>query len=186
MLEEIGAERGLVDSDQVFENIESVKDSWTARSSNNAGLLSIAEYGELTSQLASGFTTSQLAVYFDKKVVDKPTDQLNLEYEFSSVLYSRSAWNPGTSYIQQSKAPSLRKLRKDNETSDNIIHARLDRQLSVKTMLVQKITQQCWGFAVKKDMSAEGELDLRLQEIHLDLITNHSRLTHNSPYVGSQ
>ena len=178
MLDEIDAERGLADIDQVFENIEGVKNSWMAKSKHEPAVFSAAEHAEIASQLGRGFTTRQLAVYCDSTDVNIPKDPLDLRYGFSSDVYSRSAWTPGTPSPQQSRAPKLVRLGKDGKMHKNLIYEKLDRQLSAKSMLVERILRQCWQFNVRKDESTEGELDIRLHATHLDLIMNHSRLIH--------
>ena len=178
MLNEIDAERGLADSEQVFENIEGVRNSWIAKSKSEPAIFSAAEHAEIASKLSRGFTIRQLAVYFDRADVDKPKDPLDLRYEFSSDVYSRSAWTSGTPSPQQSRAPKLVRPGKDGKMRKNLLSEKLDRQLSAKSMLVERILRQCWQFNVRQDESTEGELDIRLHATHLDLIMNHSRLTH--------
>ena len=177
MLDEIDAERGLADTDQVFNNIEGIRNSWIAKSKSNPAIFSPAEHAEIASQLGRGFTIRQLAVYLERADVDKPKDPLDLRYEFSSDVYSRSAWTPGTPSPQQSRAPKLARPGKDGKTRKNLVYEDLDRQLSAKSMLVERILRQCWQFNVRQDESTEGELDIRLHVTHLDLIMNHSRLT---------
>ena len=176
MLDEIDAERGLADTDQVFKNIEGIRNSWIAKSKSDPAVFSPAEHAEISSQLGRGFTTRQLAVYFERADVDKPKDPLDLRYEFSSDVYSRSAWTSGTPSPQQSRAPKLLGPGKDRKMRKNLIFEDLDRQLSAKSMLVERILRQCWQFNVRQDESTEGELDIRLHLTHLDLIMNHSRL----------
>ena len=179
MLDEIDAERGLADIDQVFENIDGVKNSWIATSKSDPPVFSAAEHAEIASQLSRGFTTKQLALYLDRADVDKPKDPLDLRYEFSSNIYSRSAWAPGTPSPQQSRAPKIVKSGKDSKMRKNLTYKKMDRQLSVKSMLIERILRQCWQFNVRQDESTEGELEIRLHATHLDLIMNHSRLIHS-------
>ena len=177
MLDEIDAERGLADTDQVFENIEGIRTLWIAKSKSDPAVFSPTEHAEIASQLGRGFTIKQLAVYLERADVDKPKDPLDLRYEFSSDVYSRSAWTPGTPSPQQSRAPKLARPGKDGKTRKNLVYEDLNRQLSAKSMLVERILRQCWQFNVRQDESTEGELDIRLHVTHLDLIMNHSRLT---------
>ncbi len=178
MVDEIDAERGLADADQVFENIEDVKNSWIAKSKSDPAVFSAAEHAEIASELGRGFTTKQLAVYLDKADVDEPKDPLDLRYKFSSDLYSRSAWTSGTPSPQQSRAHELVRPGKDGKMRKNLTYENVDRQLSAKSMLVERILRQCWQFNVKQDESTEGELEVRLHATHLDLLMNHSRLTY--------
>ena len=175
MLDEIDAERGLADTNQVFENIDAVKNSWTARSKCDPPVFSAAEHAEIASQLGRGFTTRQLALYLDRADVSKPKDPLDLRYEFSSDLYSRSAWTPGTP-SQQSRAPGIVKPGEDRKMRKSLMYEKMDKQLSAKSMLIERILRKCWQFKVRQDESTEGELDIRLPTTYLDLIMNHSRL----------
>ena len=178
MVDEIDAERGLANTDQVFENIEGIRNSWIAQSKSDPAVFSPAEHAEISSQLSRGFTIRQLAVYFERADVDRPKDPLDLRYEFSSDVYSRSAWTSGTPSPQQSRAPKLVRPGEDVKMRKNLTYENLDRHLSAKSMLVERILRQCWQFNVRQDESTEGELDIRLHATHLDLIMNHSRLTH--------
>ena len=178
MLNEIDEERGLVDTHQVFENIDGVRDSWLAKSKSDPPVFSAAEHAEIASQLGHGFTTRQLALYLDRADVGKPRDPLDLRYEFSSNIYSRSAWTSVTPSPQQSRAPKLVRPGKDRKMRKSLIYEKAERQLSAKSMLIQRLLRQCWQFNVRQDESTEGELDIRLHATHLDLIMNHSRLIH--------
>ena len=179
MLDEIDAERGLADIHQVVENIDGVKSSWIAKSKSNPPVFSAAEHAEIASQLGRGFTTKQLALYLDRSDVDIPKDPLDLRYEFSNNVYSRSAWASGTPSPQQSRAPKIVKSGKESKMRKDLIYQKTDRQLSAKSMLIERIIRQCWQFNVRQDESMEGELDIRLHATHLDLIMNHSRLIHS-------
>lgn len=176
MLDEIDAERGLVDTNQVLENIDGVRNSWIAKSKGDPPIFSTAEHGEIASQLGHGFTQRQLALYLDRADVSKPRDPLDLRYEFSNDLYSRSAWTPGTPSPQQSRAPRIVKPGEDRKMRKSLMYEKMDKQLSAKSMLIERILRQCWQFKIRQDESTEGELDIRLPATHLDLIMNHSRL----------
>ena len=186
MLDEIDAERGLPDTDQVFENIDGVRDSWIARSKSDPPVFSATEHAEIVSQLGRGFTTKQLALYFDRADVDRPNDPLDLRYEFSSDVYSRSAWTRGSPSPPQSRAPKIVASGKDSKMRRNLIHEKMERQLSAKSMLIGRILRQRWQFKVRQDESTEGELDIRLQATHLDLIMNHSRLIYLLAIYGTR
>ena len=180
MLDEIDAERGLADADQVFKNIEGVRNSWIAKSKSDPAVFSAAEHAEIASQLGRGFTIKQLVVYLDRADVNKPKGPLDLRYEFSSDLYSRSAWTSGTS-SQRSRAPKLVRSGKDGKMRKTSIYEKSDRQLSAKSVLVERILRQYWQFNVRQDESSEGELGIRLHGPHLDLIMNHSMLVYPLP-----
>ena len=178
MLDEIDAERGLANTDQVFENIDGVRHSWIEKSKSDPPVFSAIEHAEIVSQLGRGFTTKQLALYLDRRAVDKPKDPLDLRYEFSSDIYSRSAWAPGTPSPPQSRAPKIVGSGKDSKMRKKLIYEKMERQLSAKSILIGRILRKCWQFKVRQDESTEGELDIRLHATHLDLIMNHSRLVH--------
>ena len=54
MVDEIDAERGLADTDQVFENIEGIRNSWIAKSKSDPAVVYTAEYAGIASQRCRG------------------------------------------------------------------------------------------------------------------------------------
>ena len=179
MLDEINGERGLVDLDQVCKNIENVKTEWMAKSKTRSNVHTATEYAMLSSQLLNGFTVRQLATYLDRAGVNRPNDPLDLRNDFSSSLYTRSAWTPGTTPTQQTRAPKLVEPGKKESSIEQFTYRRPDRQLSHKSTLVETILRHCWQIKVRQDEALEGELQIRLHAIHLTLIMNHSKILWN-------
>jgi len=175
MLGEIEGERGLVDTDQVCENIENLKAVWEANSKNKSGVVTGADYTTLTSQLLNGFTVKQLAAYLQRTRRSAHVDPMYLRVEYSGKLYARSNWRPGTTSMEQVKAPKLMKSVKDGGPQEEAAHEKPENNRLHKPTLVNKILSHRWQVKPKHDEDTVGELNIRLQWMHLNLIMNHSK-----------
>lgn len=173
MLKEMDAERGLVDIDEVCKNIESVRHSWAARTKGNVTRVA---YKDLVSKLQEGFTKQQLRAYLDRAQRNPATDTFNLNVEYSDNLYARSSWQPaGHTSLRKSKAPKIAyDTSKESFNQKDLTGTELRQGLN-KDDLVERILRQCWKITPKFQESRIGDLDLRLQKLHLDLILNHSK-----------
>lgn len=178
MLEEMNAERGIIGIDQVCKNIETVKAEWMrdARLPWEApgGVVTKRRYHQAVSRLYDGFTISQLAVYLERNENQDLADPLDLYNLFSSTLYARSPWTSGTTDIWQSKAPPITELAQGRMSAKAVVPDRSEKQASRKSMLVDRILRYCWRIRPQEDESSLGEMDIRLQPAHLELIVNHS------------
>lgn len=177
MLDEIDAERGLVDPNQVIENIENVKAEWMERTKTKPNVLTATEYTQLSSQLLHGFTVTQLALYLGRADADKLKDPLDLRNQFSSSLYTRSAWTPAATPIKQTRAPKLVELERNEGLREQSLYRSPARQLSHKPTLVERILRHCWRLEVRQDEALEGELQIRLHAKHFSIVVNHSKVS---------
>ena len=166
MLEEMDAERGTVDIDDVCKNIESVRESWATET---GGSVTGAAYKDLVSRLREGFTKQQLGAYFDRAGKDQAADVFDLNVESSNNLYARSSWQLlGVTPVRKSKAP---RIADPNEE----VPEKEPGQGPSKDVLVKRILRYRWKITPRSQESSLGELDLRLQKLHLDLILKHSK-----------
>ena len=173
MLEEMDAERGIVDIDDVCKNIESVRTSWAARTKGN---ITGVAYKDLVSRLQEGFTKQQLVAYMDRARRNPAADIFDLDVEYSNKLYARSSWQPvGHTSLRKSKAPKLAYNTLEEDFNEKDVPGIERRQGLSKDDLVERIIRQCWKVTPKFEESRLGELDLRLQKLHLNLILNHSK-----------
>ena len=172
MLEEMAAERGMVDIDEVCKNIESVKTSGVARIESS---MSGTGYNDLLSRLQGGFTKQQLGVYLDRAGRDSATDVFDLNVEICGRLYSRSSWQlVEKKSSRRSRAPRLLYDTPEGELDEKDVSAK-ERQGLDKDTLARRILKQCWHMSPRPEDSTLGEVEIRLQKLDLDLILNHSK-----------
>ena len=173
ILAEIDAERGIVDIVQACENIDDVKTIFQTDPKlpweSVGSIVSTQEYEEATTKLRKGFTVAQLAAYFRKNVDRRPVGPLDLHHSFSSTLYARSSWEPGTTDLWQIRAPGLKNVRK--EVGGFRGSYKLKKQ---KSAVISDIMTHCWRVRPADEASSQGEMDIRLQPAHMALIVNHS------------
>ena len=177
MLDEINAERGIIDPAQVCENIDSVKKEWLrtinhARSSN-AGVIAREQYNRIASKLHEGFTVNQLTLYLKRNATRLPIDPLDISYEYSSDLYTRSSWNPTTADSSGKEVPDI--AGRDEHEIPFVPNARekTEKQPHRKRVLVDRILRRCWQIRPAEDESLLGEMDIKLQLPHIELIVKH-------------
>ena len=173
MLEEMDAERGIVDIDEVCKNIENLRTSWAARTKGN---ITGVAYKDLVSRLQEGFTKQQLGAYLDRAQRNPAADIFNLNVEYSNNLYARSSWQPVEhTSLRKSKAPKIAYDTPEEKFNQKDLIGTERRQGLNKDDLVERILRQCWSVTPKFQESRIGDLDLRLQKLHLNLILNHSK-----------
>lgn len=173
MLEELVAERGVIDIDEVCKNIESVRSSWAAQ---KKGSITGVAYNGLVSRLQDGFTKQQLGAYLYKAGKDPAADVFDLNVEISNSLYARSSWQlVGNTPPGQSKAPRIADKMPEESSKEKEVLGKERAQGLSKEALVKRILRQCWNVTPRFQESSMGELDIRLQNSHLNLILNHSK-----------
>lgn len=166
MLEKMDAERGIIDTDAACKNIDSVRAAWAAETN---GSITGDTYKDLVSRLHVGFTRPQLAAYSDRASKDTTASVFDLDFRLYSSIYARSSWQPlGVTGPQKSRAPRLGKTKKE------VLLKESEQGLS-KDALVKMIVTQCWNIKTSLQDSSLGELYIRLRDLDLDLILNHSK-----------
>ena len=173
LMEKMNAERGIVGIDEVCNNIENVRASWAESIEGNITGLS---YHDLFTRLCEGFTKQQLAAYLTRNDKNPIADVFDLSAEISNSLYTRSSWQRvGETAARQSKAPKIadKTPYKDFNTAEDPGKERFKGWK--RDDLVQRLLRRCWNISPRFQESLIGELDLRVQESHLNLILNHSK-----------
>ena len=178
MLEEMNAERGIIDIDRVCKNIDAVRNEWIGGHSRlqdiTEGVVSLGEYDDLALKLHSGFTANQLAAYLERNERVHPVDPLDLHHQYSSALYSRSSWTSGTADVWRARPPDLAEVGPKIHDRRSV-REKPKKQPPPKTFLVHKILRHCWHIRPEADQYTLGEMDVRMQSAHLDLLVNHSK-----------
>ena len=172
MLEEMNAERGIIDVDQVCKNIDAVKNEHIRPQVIAEGVIAADRYEDLASKLHSGFMVHQLAAYMKRNEHVHPVDPLDLHTEFSCALYARSSWS--TENIG-SRAPDIVSIEREEIQNRRNVQVKSEKQLLRKMSLVDEILRRYWQIRPEEDRYSSGEMDIRLQPAHLDLLVNHSR-----------
>ena len=122
MLQKMDAERGLIDLDEVCENIESIKALWMATRKSSG---STSAYSKLAIKLQQGFTRQQLGAYLDRARNDlgARADSFDLDADFSSTSYARSSWKPLGKIppgAEKTRAPKLLEIVLENGNQDDL------------------------------------------------------------------
>ena len=181
VLEEIDAERGVIDRNQVIRNIDGLIDD-SIRDLNliwqTIGIvIPVENYDHIASKLYDGFTASQLAAYLAYTTRVFPVDPLDLHNKFSTALYTRSPWTPGTSDIWRVKTSDVTDISEDeSHQTGRSSRGKQSTAGSNKATFVEEILRRCWRIRPEEDESALGEMEMRLQAAHLELIVKHSRI----------
>jgi len=177
MLDEMNAERGIIDTDQVCKNIDIAKGEWIKEFNLpreiTGSLLATKYYGGFASKLYNGFTMSQLATYLERNAQMHSLDPLDLHNEFSSALYSRSCWSAGTTDLLQIRAPNILNNDGIGASVGRAFQETSEEHVSPKLSLINAILRHCWRLRPEENETSIGELDIQLQSIHLQLIVGH-------------
>ena len=188
MLKEMDGERGIIDPDQVCNNIDNLRDEWKKSThilSESTGQIIITRrYEELASQLHKGFTTSQLVTYLESRKEVLRTDPLDLHGEFSTKVFARSSWRSGTTDVWRSRAPMIVRAGRNNAQRRKITRDMSEQQPARKRALAEKIIGHYWCIRPKEDESSFGEMDIRLQPEHLELLVNHSKILYQTKLLN--
>ncbi len=172
LLASIDSERGIVGTDRIKTNLESVKGTWVSGLRDRFGPPTAFEIEELGRKLCDSFTTDQLLNYFHKAGTSGPWE---IDKDYSSELYKRSAWTPGTTPFPGDSSSRLRSLKLvKNSTLPGEDPTNRTKGRPLKLIVANKIIRQLWHIQSEQEKEALGELDVWLQPEHLDLVLNHS------------
>ena len=173
LLDSINKERGIIDADQVCENLEALRRSTLEEYEVTRGIVSDATFERLASKLRQGFEARQLQVYIERIKPGLVTSPSDLQYDYSCATYARSSWRAGDTSIHLLRAPPISKHGKGAESnkSNSILRKRMR-----KDELADIIMRQCWQIISQKESSVHGEVDIRLQPTHFNLILNHRKM----------
>lgn len=177
ILDTIAAERGIIDSDGICQNIQNLKETWLSKLGGPHALPTDAQYNELAKALHDGFTVAQLEAYIASiKLFDRPQPG-SFQQRYSSGDCLLFPWTPGSTHFP---AGALSRL---NSTYPIAVKyqaglvpgaAKEDLTLTRKQVVVGTILRRAWSLRTKEELQSTGELDMQIQPLHLDLLLNHS------------
>ena len=176
ILKTLDAERGIIDSDGVCQNIRRLKEEWLSKLGGTRILPTDAQYNELAKALLDGFTVPQLETYLTStKHFDRTkSEPVQRQYSAGCILYP---WVPGSTPF-----PAAALSRLNSTDPATVKHqaglvpgaANEDLHLTRKQAVVATILRRAWSLRTKEELQTVGELDMQLQPLHLDLLLNHS------------
>ena len=177
ILDTLAAERGIIDSDGVCQNIQSLREAWLSKLGGTRTLPTDAQYNELAKALLDGFTTRQLETYLAfTKLSDRPQPE-SIQRQYFSAGCTLYPWVPGSTPFP---AGALSRLNSTNPTTVEY-HAGLipgaaneNLHLTKKQALVGTILRRAWSLRTKEELQTVGELDMQIRSLHLDVLLNHS------------
>ncbi|SLM35597.1 Zinc finger, C2H2 [Lasallia pustulata] len=176
ILDTLAAERGIIDSEGVCQNIQSLKDTWLSKLEGTCTLPTDAQYNELAKALLDGFTLPQLETYLaSTKLFDKPQSE-SLPKRYSSVDCILYPWVPGSTPFP---AGALSRLDPTSPTTlkyqAGLIPGAANENLHLteKQAVVGTILRRAWSLRTKEELQSVGELDMQIQPLHFDLLLNH-------------
>ena len=175
LLEAISKERGIIGLEQVYSNIQDLRQSTLGQRSDARGIVDDSVLEDLVSKLRNGFTVSQLSAYLRSlshgRIV---VDPFNLQQDYTCRLYSRSSWRVGISSISNHRAPSI--LEKNSNVKASSHGLQGPRKGAKKDEIIDRIVRQHWRLKPISEESLQGEVDIGLLPIHFDLIFHHRKL----------
>lgn len=175
LLKDIDAERGIIGTDHVCENIDNVRRSWAGTTNLTSGPVTKLAYGDLISRLQDGFKLEQLTEYLARRR-NSADDVLDLNIDFTTTLFSRSSWKArGEEHGRQPIPPKTSQPTKAESLAGPFAtRERRERNVTRKRVVIERILRECWSIKHRDNDPPLGEMDIRLQPTHLKLITNHS------------
>lgn len=187
ILERVNSERGLVSAARAKENIEASKQEWVSNRKKLDLPPSEQEYYELGRKLHDGFTIKQLLGYFNEAKIPVTSDLTDVGRPFHSAHLTRSEWRAGITPFPGDALNRLQPLATDLKsrkstsskmayTENMLIYEGRHSEDPVKYILVNKIIRQCWNIKPIEEVESVGEVDVRIREAHLELITSHSMI----------
>ncbi|KAL8689641.1 MAG: hypothetical protein Q9218_004727 [Villophora microphyllina] len=184
ILDTISAERGLVSAARAIENIDAVKQEWHASLKDKQLGPSDLECYNLGKRVHDGFTTKQLLDYINKPIIRESPVPQDLNHPFQFKTYTRSEWKIGVTTFPGDAAQGLQNepatKRQQREPSAKANHATLSYETRrtkspFKYTLVNRIMRQNWNIRSREELRSIGEVNVRIHEAHLDLISSHKR-----------
>ncbi|KAI4139852.1 MAG: hypothetical protein L6R39_006076 [Caloplaca ligustica] len=182
ILDSVALERGLVSAVRAREHIEALKQDWLSGRKEPEQPPSKSECYELGRKLHDGFTIKQLLDYLNEADVPESTELTDLHKPFQSALLTRTEWRAGTTafpgaavQIPQSLVTDSRDgpLAKNNYTESTLSYEATRLKEPMKYILVDKIMRRCWNIRPREELESVGEVDFRMPETHLKLLTDY-------------
>ncbi|KAL8639597.1 MAG: hypothetical protein Q9228_003379, partial [Teloschistes exilis] len=158
ILDRVNAERGLVSETRAIQNIDALKQEWQSRLKDQQLGPTQSECDDLHKRLTEGFTKKQLLGYMNQPITPDPQDSTDLSHPFQSALYSRSEWRAGVTASPPNSTQRLRDVSANSRRLGTYGH---------------NLIRQTWGFRSREELQRIGEVDVRIHEAYLDLISSH-------------
>lgn len=177
ILDTIAAERGIIDSEGVCQNIQSLKETWLSKLGGTQNLPTDAQYNGLAKALRDGFTVAQLETYIASTKLSVRPQPGSFHRRYSAGDCLLYPWIPGSTPFP---AGALSRLKSLDPTTVKYQAglvpgaANEDLNLTRKQAVVSTILRRAWSLRTKEELQSIGELDMQIQPLHLDLLLNHS------------
>ncbi|KAL8824118.1 MAG: hypothetical protein Q9191_005285 [Dirinaria sp. TL-2023a] len=178
ILNKIQTEKEKVSAGGVAKNLEDLRDVWAVSRISRNKSPTAEECKDLVETICRGFSRKQLYGYYSAGCFPVP-DPSNIELPYSTKLYTRSSWTPGSTTFPGNAHFRLRSARLSAgaraPTKSSTSSALHGLPLVFKRVLVEKILSERWGLRSRQDEEALGELEIWFQYEHICLLMNHSR-----------
>lgn len=174
LVDAVTKERGIISEEQASRNIDQLRISVLSGNRIQRESIGQSKYDELASKLRDGFTAKQLQAYVDRTTREAKVDSTNLRQDYASRLCSRSSWREGVTPMSSHRAPEV--LGHGSPTESTSHGLPILKKGSSKNELVDHIMRNHWQLKSTEEDDVLGEVDIRLQNIHFDLISNHRKL----------
>lgn len=161
---------GIVGIQDAWEHIEEIRHDWEKRRSRKSRFVTEEQYNELHDKLCKGFTKPQLQSYANRIVYHRNVDETNLNQDYISDSYTRSAWSRGETPVTETRAPAFTVVSGNSEPSsaDQLSYA-------LKEEIAETILNDVWQINPPSHEHRIGELEIRLKPIPFYLIMKHSK-----------
>ena len=170
MLEQIARERGILGEETWLANIESLKAELLEKP---GAVIENEKFDALRRGLIEGFTRWQLRRYIEKSIGAEATEQegseVDLSREVANSKVARTAW------AVSRERENVPKLLEGDDTGQGAVQVQekaLKKNMS-KRGLADHVLCRVWNVRSQEKESVHGEVGIRLQPIHFDLIVNH-------------
>ena len=172
LLDEIRSERLEPEKNDSYANINALRDAYLRMPEGRERAME-GSSSALFKALFRGFEKNHLVDYILRsKPPAQNKDSLNIDRPYASIFFSRSPWKPTTAYQMPTTAPEIAdKPLAEYQTIPS--EAKL-LQMSKKS-LVLSVMQICWNLHPKQQHLLPGQLTLRVQLNHLNLILSHNQ-----------
>ncbi|KAI4252743.1 MAG: hypothetical protein LQ352_004099 [Teloschistes flavicans] len=159
ILDSVNTDRGLVSEARAIHNIDALKQDWQSRLKDQHLGPTESECDHLRKRAMLGFTRKQLLAYMKKASTLNPQDSTDLHHPFQSALYARSEWRVGVTAFPGDGARRLNDVSGSSWT---------------RYKFVDKLMRQTWGIRSREELQSIGEVDVRIHEAHLYLLSSHN------------
>lgn len=187
IFQRVTSEQGNLSAERVRTNIEAVKQDWLVDREEPDGQPSESECYELGRKLHDGFAIKQLLGYYNEAKLPNSTNMDDLSRPFRSSLLIRSEWRAG---ITPFPGDALHRLQPFNAepkigqrgspartyTEHMLFYESRQSKDPAKYIIVNKILRHCWNIKPREELQTVGEVDVRMPEAHLKLITSYGTI----------